>query len=98
MGTKEIDFKVGDWVRVLDWVGRIDDIAISENIVMLKIVSFKGIWNHHPYEWLEYREGAIVHASFEQAQLDYERFVSYSQRAMVDMSKLICEGENCNAT
>jgi hypothetical protein len=73
------DLGLGDWVKVSDWCGKIDDIATSEDgAVMLKIVSFKGIWNHHPYEWLEYREGAIVHATDEQVYADYLRFLSYA--------------------
>jgi hypothetical protein len=89
MATDIRDLGIGDWVKVLDWCGRIDDIATSEDgAVMLKIVSFKGIWNHHPYEWLEYREGAIVRASFEQVQLDYERFLSYASENAEDIECL----------
>lgn len=95
MAMEGIDFKVGDWVKVSDWCGRVADIAVSESgAVMMKIVSFKGIWNHHPFEWLEYRQGAIVHASFEQVQLDYERFTSYARRGIDDMTNLA--NEACN--
>jgi hypothetical protein len=49
--------RVGQWIKVLDWCGRIADIARSETKVMVQVQSFKGVWNHHPTEWLEYKDG-----------------------------------------
>lgn len=92
--TKEIDLKVGDWVKVLDWVGRIDDIATSGiGTIMIKITSFKGIWNHHASEWLEYKPeyapGAIVKATNEQIIADYMRFSTHAQICANDIYKLV---------
>lgn len=83
MDTSLPDYlRVGQWVKILDWCGKIVDIAESGQAVLLKVESFKGVWNHHPTEWLEYRPGAIEPATDEQIAADAERFMRHLQRQM----------------
>jgi hypothetical protein len=94
MATDARDLGIGDWVKVLDWCGRIDDIATSEDgAVMLKIVSFKGIFNHHPHEWLEYIDGMIVPATKDQVEMSRGVFVKLALRQLSDIDKLFYDGE-----
>lgn len=62
MATQQIDFLPehigqGGYVRVADWVGQIEDIAISNlGRVLLLIRSPKMTWRNGGTEWLEYLE------------------------------------------
>ena len=49
-----MNIQVNDCVTILGHVGIIDDIATSENGKTLILWrSLKGIWNHHPTEWID---------------------------------------------
>jgi hypothetical protein len=78
----------GQWVKILDWCGVIVDIAESDQAVLFKVESFKGVWNHHPTEWLEYRAGAVEPATPEQVALDAERFLRHLQQQVKAIERL----------
>ena len=80
--------EIGQWVKVSDWCGRIIDIARSETQTMIQVRSFKGIWNHHPTEWLEYREGIMRPASPEEVERDRARYLGHISRAIEELSDL----------
>ena len=79
---------IGQWVKVSDWCGRIVDIARSETHTMVQIRSFKGIWNHQPTEWLEYREDMMRPASPEEVERDRARYLAHISRAIEELSDL----------
>ena len=54
---------IGQYIKVLDWVGRIEDVAKSETRTMILVLSPKGIWLNHPTEWLEWDANRIEIAS-----------------------------------
>jgi len=49
-----MNIQVNDCVTILGHVGIIDDIATSEQgRTLILWCSLKGIWNHHPQEWID---------------------------------------------
>ena len=87
MTTPEF-IQVGQWIKVLDWCGRIADIAKSETKVMVQVQSFKGVWNHHPTEWLEYKDGMMRPATPDEIERDRERYLSHATRTIEELSSL----------
>lgn len=80
--------EIGQWVKVLDWCGRVTDIARSETKIMIQVHSFKGVWNHHPTEWIEYREDMLRPATPEEIERDRERYLEHLRRATRDIEEL----------
>lgn len=64
----------GAWIEFAFSVGRIVDIALSDQRVMVLVESPKGIWRNHPAEWLEYKPEAIKPATPERIARDFELY------------------------
>jgi hypothetical protein len=64
----------GIWIEFAFCVGRIVDIAVSVERVMVLVESPKGIWRNHPAEWLEYKPDAIKPASPERIARDFDLY------------------------
>jgi hypothetical protein len=65
------------------WTGRIVDVAVSTNgVVLLRIDSPKADFLCHPPEWLEYKEGAIAPGSMYDMKACVKRYADLnSERA-----------------
>jgi len=69
------DWLVKDaWIEFAFSVGRVVDIAVSEERAMVLVESPKGIWRNHPAEWLEYKPDAIKPANAERIARDFELY------------------------
>ena len=62
--------RIGAFVKVLGWVGEIVDVAVTGQRIMLLVQSQKTI---RP-DWLEYRPGAIVPATLDEALRSADNF------------------------
>lgn len=81
--------KVGGWVKILDWCGKIKDIAVSENgSVILKVASFKGIWNHHREELVELND-SVTRATSKMILADKERFEKHAKKQLDSLTRLL---------
>ena len=58
--------KRGALVKVQHWYGLVEDVAVSDQHVMVLIKSPKGIWRNqrNASEWLEYIEGSCDSRSY----------------------------------
>ena len=65
--------KVDDYVKILDWCGRVVDIAKSDTRTMLLVESPKGIWLNHPTEWIEYNESRVALATEQEVEFEINR-------------------------
>jgi hypothetical protein len=75
----------GAWIEFAFCVGRIVDIAISEERVMVLVESPKGIWRNHPAEWLEYKPDAIKPATPDRITRDFELYRAH----IADMARAL---------
>jgi len=69
-------------------VGEVQDIAISENRIMVLVKSPKGVWRNHPAEWLEYRPGAIQPADPAKAEREIELYRGYIEKMLVALDEM----------
>lgn len=72
--TKPAWLVKGAWIEFAFSVGRVVDIAVSDERVMVLVESPKGIWRNHPAEWLEYKPDAIKPATPERIARDFELY------------------------
>jgi hypothetical protein len=81
---------VGNLIKIQSyWCAEIKDIADTEvGRIMLLLKSPKGIWRNKPEEWIEYSEGQIVPASFEEAESDIETHRLRINRMLIDIDDL----------
>jgi len=82
---------VGALIEFVFSVGRVVDIAISEQRVMLLVESPKGIWRNHPAEWLEYHADAIKPASPERVERDLALYREYIVKMLNQLDSLAVE-------
>lgn len=80
--------KRGALVKVQHWYGVVEDVAISEERIMVLVKSPKGIWRNQrdASEWLEYIEGQITAASPEEMEKDIAAHAERIQRMLADLN------------
>ena len=82
--------KRGALVKVQHWYGLVEDVAISDQNVMVLIKSPKGIWRNQrdASEWLEYIEGQITSATSEEMEKEINVHAERIQRMLADLNEL----------
>jgi hypothetical protein len=78
----------GALVKVQHWYGVVEDVAISNQRVMVLIKSAKGIWRNQrdASEWLEFIEGQITPAKPEDVEKDIAAHAERIQRMLADLN------------
>lgn len=87
---------IGALIEFAFCVGRVIDIAVSEQRVMLLIESPKGIWRNHPAEWIEYHSDAIKPASPERVARDIALYREYIVKMLDQLNALSVEWSNAS--
>ena len=82
---------VGALIEFAFCVGRVIDIAVSEQRVMLLVESAKGIWRNHPAEWIEYHVDAVKPASPERVERDLTLYREYIVKMLDAVDTLATE-------
>jgi len=92
MDTLPEYLKVGNFVRVAEWVGRIDDIATGEHIMIL-VSSPKQVYRHSSPEWLEWHVDAPELISPASRETWVDECSRYMTRTTQDYQKLFTMAE-----
>ena len=81
--------KRGTLVKVQHWYGLVEDVAVSDQHVMVLIKSPKGIWRNQrdASEWLEYIEGQITLATPEEIEKEITAHAERIQRMLKDLNE-----------
>jgi len=81
--------KRGALVKVQHWYGLVEDVAVSDQHVMVFIKSPKGIWRnqHEASEWLEYIEGQITPTTTDEMEKEINAHAERIQRMLVDLNE-----------
>ena len=81
--------KRGALVKVQHWYGLVEDVAVSDQHVMVLIKSPKGIWRNQrdASEWLEYIEGQITPATSDEMEKEINAHAERIQRMLTDLSE-----------
>ena len=81
--------KRGALVKVQHWYGLVEDVAISDQHVMVLIKSPKGIWRNQrdASEWLEYIEGQIIPATSDEMEKEINAHAERIQRMLADLNE-----------
>lgn len=85
------DLEIGDFVRCGFFVGRVEDIAISDRHTMLLVSSPKGVWRNHGPEWIEYDPDAVTRASTEEYNAEVERYRERVQETLQHLESMRVE-------
>ena len=77
----------GALVKVQHWYGVVEDVAVSDQRLMVLIKSAKGIWRNQrdASEWLEYLDGQIVQATQQEVEKDILAHAERIQRMLADL-------------
>jgi hypothetical protein len=80
--------KRGALVKVQHWYGFVEDVAVSDQHVMVLVKSPKGIWRNQrdASEWLEYIEGQIIPATPEEMEKEISAHAERIQRMLDDLN------------
>ncbi len=80
--------KRGTLVKVQHWYGLVEDVAVSDQHVMVLIKSPKGIWRNQrdASEWLEYIEGQIIPATSEEMEKEITAHAERIQQMLADLN------------
>jgi len=54
MTTLPEHIKIGNYVQVAEWIGRVDDIAVGKSHTLILVSSPKQVYRHSRPEWLEF--------------------------------------------
>lgn len=81
--------KHGALVKVQHWYGLVEDVAVSDQHVMVLIKSPKGIWRNQrdASEWLEYIEGQITLATPDELETEITAHAERIQRMLADLNE-----------
>ncbi len=81
--------KRGALVKVQHWYGLVEDVAVSDQHVMVLIKSPKGIWRNqrNASEWLEYIEGQITPATREEMEEEINVHAERIQRMLDELKE-----------
>lgn len=80
--------KPGELVEFAFSVGEIQDVAVSEQRIMVLVKSPKGIWRNHPAEWLEFKSDAIKPAARERAEREVKLYRGYVRQMLSALDEL----------
>lgn len=88
MTNKPEWLKRGALVKVQHWYGIVEDVAVSDQRVMVLVKSPKGIWRNQrdASEWLEYIEGQIVPAEPAALEQDIDAHAERIQRMLSELN------------
>jgi len=80
--------KRGALVKVQHWYGLVEDVAVSDQHMMVLIKSPKGIWRNQrdASEWLEYIEGQITPATLDEMEKEINTHTERIQRMLADLN------------
>ena len=78
----------GTWIEFAFSVGRVIDIALSDERAMLLVESPKAIWRNHPAEWLEFKADAIKLATPERIERDFELYRAHITEMLQALEKM----------
>ena len=78
----------GALVKVQHWYGVVEDVAVSDQRVMVLVKSAKGIWRNQrdASEWLEYIDGQITPATPEEVEKDIAAHAERIQHMLADLN------------
>lgn len=78
----------GAFVKVQHWYGVVEDVAVSDQRVMILIKSPKGIWRNQrdASEWLEYIDGQIVPADPKELDKEITVHAERIKRMLADLN------------
>ena len=81
--------KRGALVKVQHWYGLVEDVAVSDQHIMVLVRSPKGIWRNQrdASEWLEYIEGQIIPATPNEMEKEIAAHVERIQRMLTDLKE-----------
>jgi len=81
--------KRGVLVKVQHWYGLVENVAVSDQHIMVLIKSPKGIWRNQrdASEWLEYIEGQIVSATPDEMEKEITAHAERIQRMRADLNE-----------
>ena len=81
--------KRGALVKVQHWYGLVENVAMSDQHVMVLIKSPKGIWRNQrdASEWLEYIEGQIIPATPDEMEKEITAHAERIQRMLTDLNE-----------
>jgi len=81
--------KHGALVKVQHWYGLIEDVAVSDQHVMVLIKSPKGIWRNQrdASEWLEYIEGQITLATPDEMEKEINAHAERIQMMLAELNE-----------
>jgi len=81
--------KRGALVKVQHWYGLIEDVAVSDQHVMVLIKSPKGIWRNQrdASEWLEYIEGQITLATPDEMEKEINAHAERIQMMLAELNE-----------
>jgi hypothetical protein len=81
--------KRGVLVKVQHWYGLVEDVAVSDQHVMVLVKSPKGIWRNQrdAFEWLEYIEGQITLATPDEMEKEIAAHAERIQRMLADLNE-----------
>ena len=82
--------KRGALVKVQHWYGLVEDVAVSDQRIMVLIKSPKGIWRNQrdASEWLEYIEEQITPATPAEMEKEINTHTERIQRMLADLKDL----------
>ena len=80
--------KRGALVKVQHWYGLVEDVAMSDQHVMVLIKSPRGIWRNQrdASEWLEYIEGQITPTTSDEMEKEINTHAKRIQRMLADLN------------
>jgi predicted DNA-binding transcriptional regulator len=81
--------KHGALVKVQHWYGLVEDVAVSDQHVMVLVKSPKGIWRNQrdASEWLEYVEEQITPATPDEMEKEITAHAERIQRMLADLNE-----------
>lgn len=83
---------IGAPVRVAEWIGLVEDIAIGQSHTMILIASPKQVYRHAPAEWLEFfteNPGLIKSASRLEYAKECKRFAALMEQEKARLAGMI---------
>jgi hypothetical protein len=82
---------IGSYVKIAEWVGRVEDIAFGTSHVLVLVSSPKQVYRHSRPEWLEFHQdnpGMIRQASMEDFARECTRYASMAETVMDDILEM----------
>jgi len=88
---------IGDWVKIGYWVGRIEDVLISDERALYLVSSPKGVWRNlfNACEWVEAFPDVvdIMPATEEEIDEDVRRYTHLIEKQLEKMEEMFGKHE-----